>query len=95
MNLYLVIGSMMGLMIGIFIFFIVENQSTSNSFLDKCWIRQQPKWIVHNKVYIIGLFLMWRGYIHQDISILIIGAAWIGLHLSQDLAERFHESQAK
>jgi len=80
-----------GFIIGVIFFFYMENASYSNSFLQKCWKRQQPKWIVHNKVYILSVFIIYKSYEYNDILLMILGSAWLGLHLSQDIAERIHE----
>lgn len=83
-----------GVMIGILYFYFFEN-SVSNSFLSSCWIRQQPKLLVHNKVYLIGSFLIYRGFVNNDRLIVLLGASWIGLHGTQDLAERAYENNKK
>lgn len=80
-----------GFIIGASVFFFLEAGKPSNSFFNTCWVRQQPKWIVHTKVYLLGALLIWRGCVHSDKFILFLGSAWIGLHLFQDIAERFHE----
>lgn len=82
---------LLGIVLGMATFMFLEGGKKSNSFLDSCWKRQQPKWIVHNKVYVLGAFVVWRGFVNSDMFIIMIGSAWIGLHVAQDLAERYHE----
>lgn len=84
----------LGFIIGIIFFIIFENSKPSNTFMDKCWIRQQPSWLVHNKCYLIGAILIYRELVGcQDSLIIALGGAWIGLHLAQDFAERYHLSK--
>ena len=83
---YVIIGLIAGVL-----FFVFFENSLHNSFMSKCWERKQPKLLVHNKVYILGLFFIYRGYVNKDIFITLLGALWLGVHLSQDVAERLHE----
>lgn len=85
---FAVVGAILGIL-----FFILFENSVSNSFLSTCWIRQQPKLFVHNKVYILGGILVYRGIVDNDPIIVTLGASWIGLHVSQDIAERIHENR--
>ena len=81
----------MGLVIGILFFILIEDGNYSNSFMNKCWVRHQPEWIVHSKVYLIAVFLIYKGYQYQDMLLTILVTTWVGVHLSQDIAERIHE----
>lgn len=88
-NIYLYI--IIGFAIGVFFFIFFENMKHGNTFNSNCWIRKQPGWMTHGKVYIIGLLLIYselRGC--KNPINLLIGSVWIGVHLSQDLAERYH-----
>ena len=83
-----------GIILGFLFFIIFENSKPSNSFLSKCWKRQQPSWIVHNKCYIIGAILIYRELTGcNDKWIITLGGAWIGLHFAQDMAERYYTSK--
>jgi hypothetical protein len=82
---------LIGFIVGASTFFFLESGKPSNSFFNTCWIRQQPQWIVHSKVYLLGGLLIWRAVVHSDVFLMLLGSSWIGLHLFQDLAERFHE----
>jgi hypothetical protein len=83
-----------GFLLGVTFFLIFEN-SLSNSFFTTCWERHQPKLLVHNKVYLLGSFIIYRGFVSNDIYITMIGASWIGLHLIQDISERINERKNK
>lgn len=86
---YMIIGFIVGLLF----FILFENSKPSNSFNSECWIRQQPSWLVHNKCYIIGSLLIYREINGcNDPYIIALGGAWIGLHLAQDIAERYYLS---
>jgi hypothetical protein len=87
-----IVTTIIGIIIGICYFIWGDHGSVGNSFLDECWKRKQPQWIVHNKAYIIGAFLVYEGWQYLDILLILIGGAWIGTHLSQDIAERWWES---
>ena len=80
-----------GFIIGIAFFIIFENSNPSNSFMTGCWIRKQPDWLVPIKCYIIGTILIYRGFVKcNDKLIIAVGSAWIGLHLAQDIGERYY-----
>lgn len=82
----------LGIIIGVLWFFIYEKGNPGNSFYDGCWIRKQPKWMDHEKVYLLGIFLIYRANKYNDNYIKLIASIWIGLHLVQDLAERYYEN---
>lgn len=85
-----------GLVLGVLFFCVCENMKPSNSFVTDCWIRKQPNWLVHNKVYFIGLLLIYCELKMVKIPIvLLIGSTWIGLHFAQDMAERYHMYKKK
>ena len=84
-----------GFIIGILYFIIFENAKPSNSFITKCWIRKQPDYLVHNKCYIIGVLLIFsqlktKYKEYGSYVVFFVGSTWIGLHLAQDIAERYH-----
>ena len=82
-----------GFIVGIIFFILFENLKPSNSFTSKCWKRQQPSWLVHNKCYLIGSLIIFREIKGcKDPLIIFIGGTWIGLHLAQDIAERYYLS---
>ena len=83
-----------GIIIGM-IYFIVFENSPSNSFYSTCWIRKQSKLLVHNKVYILGSFIIYSGIKNNDILLTILGGSWIGLHAFQDIGERINERRRK
>jgi len=89
----ILIALIFGFVVGMVFFYIFEDAHVSNSFMDGCWVRQQPRWLVHNKVYILGLFIIFEGWRYQDILLMVLGGGWIGLHLAQDIAERIHEAK--
>lgn len=81
----------MGFIIGIIFFIFFENMKHGNTFDSKCWVRKQPSWLSHGKVYVIGSFLIYSELTGCKNPLnLMIGGIWIGVHLAQDLAERYH-----
>lgn len=83
-------SNIIGFIIGALWFFIYENAKPGKSFLDKCWIRKEPQFLAHNKVYFLGMILIYRAYIHKDIYLSLVGSAWIGLHLFQNIGEQIN-----
>lgn len=88
MSIYIWI--LVGFMTGVFFFLALEGMKPSNSFYDTCWVRKQPNWSVHSKVYILGMILIWKGYSYSDRFLLFLGSAWIGLHLLQNYSEMYN-----
>lgn len=92
MKLNICYSILLGIIIGTIWFYKIENRMPGNSFYNRCWIRTQPKLIVHNKVYILSTFLIYRASKCNDLISIVLLSTWLGLHLSQDIAERYYES---
>ena len=81
-----------GFVLGLLFFLIVEGGRGSNSFYSGCWVRKQPDWITHTKVYFLGTIIAYKGLEYKDSLLTLLGAAWFGLHLGQDIAERIYKN---
>lgn len=80
----------LGMLLGTIFFIVYENKRPANSFYDSCWIRKQPKFLAHTKVYILAFIIFYKGYKYNDIILLIFSGSYFGVHLSQDISERYH-----
>ena len=90
MNFFTLKYFILGMLLGTIFFILYENKRPGNSFYDSCWIRKQPKFLAHTKVYFLASIIFYKGYQYNDIFLLIYSGSFFGLHLSQDISERYH-----